>query len=113
MAFGRRGLFGVLVTVAVACASPTLPLPPPEAPAMTYGTTAGTVHLSGANAEPGAFVVVINDGAGPVDKGVVSEVRASGTWDVDIVAKNGDVLTITQEFGKTVSTPLKLVVKVP
>ncbi len=113
MAFGRRILFGVLATVAVACASPTLPLPPPEAPSMTNGVTPGTVHLSGANAEPGALVVVINDGAGPVDKGVVSGVRANGTWDADILAKNGDVLTITQEFGKTVSTPLKLVVKVP
>lgn len=113
MAFGRRGLFYVLVTLVVACASPTLPLPPPEIPTMTNGSTAGTIHLSGANAEPGALVVVLNDNAGPVNRGVESDVIADGTWSANIVAKNGDVLTITQQFGRTVSTPLKLTVKVP
>jgi hypothetical protein len=115
MTFGRRGLSRLLVAFAVACASPTLPLPPPDAPTMTNGSTPGFVHLAGAPgaAEANADIIVINDNAGPVNKGVVSEVRADGSWDADIAAVNGNVLTITQQFGTTVSTPLKVTVKVP
>lgn len=115
MKLGRRGLAGVLAGVLLACASPTLPLPPPEAPTMTNGSTPGMVHLIGApgSAEAGAQIVVVNDFAGPVDKGTVSEVIADGSWQADVVAKNGDVLTITQVFGSSASTSIKVTVKVP
>ena len=52
--------FASLVAL-VACASPTLPLPPPSAPSMSESTEAGKVHLaSDRGVEPNAIVVVIN-----------------------------------------------------
>jgi hypothetical protein len=107
MAFGRRGMFGVLVALVVACASPTLPLPPPQDPTLTNSGN-GMYHLHGApgSAEAGALILVINDFAGPTDRGVISAVNNDGSWDADIAGKKGDVLTITQEFGNTKSTPI-------
>ena len=115
MPSGRRAFVASLAAFAVACASPTLPLPPPDSPQLTAGGQPGIVHLHGnaGSAEPGALVLVINDNAGLTDRGVVSEVAPDGSWDADIAAVNGDVLTITQGFGKTSSTPLKVTVKLP
>ncbi len=112
---GRRVFLSLFGALAIACASPTLPLPPPDAPAATAGATPGTVHLHAgpSSAEPNALIVILNDNAGPTNHGVVSTVRADGSWDADLSAVNNDVLTITQEFGKTVSQPLKFVVKLP
>lgn len=98
----------MLVALVVACVSPTLPLPPPQEPTFTNSGN-GMYHLHGGpgSAEANAEVTVINDFAGPTDRGVISDANADGSWDVDIAGKKGDVLTITQGFaGRTKSAPI-------
>jgi hypothetical protein len=89
-------LAGVLgLASASSCLSPTLPLPPPEAPTLEAGSDADHVKL-----------VVPGDLA-------VSGARADdcGAWDALVYAHSQDELDITQEFGETRSTPE--VVQVP
>ena len=93
----------MLAALVVACVSPTLPLPPPQDPTLTNSGN-GMYHLHGApnSAEAGALVLVINDFAGPIDRGVISTSNPDGSWDADIAGKKGDVLTIMNfaAFGK-------------
>jgi hypothetical protein len=93
-----------------ACASPTLPLPPPTAPTIsgeTNDTTATLIHLEGANAEPNAIIVVVNvSGRIDDDQAVAGGfVKRDGTWGAYIPALKHDVLEITPEIGTTRSPP--------
>jgi hypothetical protein len=89
----------------VACASPTLPLPPPETPDIeTAGLPAGEVQVVGmeGSALPNAFIISINDDPKlPDDKRVSgTQVNEDGSWRIPIVfASSGDVLQITQQEG--------------
>jgi hypothetical protein len=101
--------FGVLL-VAASCASPTLPLPPPAPPVITPEAN-GMVHLSSVGgAEPNAIIVIINqDPNVPLDRRVGgAQADGNGTWDADVVANHGDVLQITQQFGKNPSPAIDL-----
>ena len=97
------------VALVAACASPTLPLPPPAVPDVAYSQTDPTmVHLTSVRgAEPNAIIVIFNASAAvPLDKRVTgSQADAEGTWDANVVASRGDVLEITQESGVTRSPP--------
>ncbi len=97
----------------LACASPTLPLPPPDVPFVSAGALAGTVHLVGSNAESGAEIVIRNmNPAVPTNRQIGGAVvNPDGTWDADVYAGNGDVLTLTQQVGNAVSPPLVLTIK--
>ena len=112
-----RQVFGyalaLTVAASVACASPTLPLPPPDVPYMTAGAAPGTVHLAGSNAESGAEVIVRNmNPAVPTNRQIGGAVVSpDGTWDAEVYASNGDVLTLTQQVGSMVSSPLVITVK--
>jgi hypothetical protein len=101
---------GVVATAAVvalvACASPTLPLPPPEAPVQSVGVDADHVQLTAGcgGAEDGATIVIINQNA-PLDKAVGGALATGcGSWDSSVYAHSGDVLSITQDSGG-VSSP--------
>jgi hypothetical protein len=103
----RRAVLALGLAVA-ACASPTLPLPPPAVPTVTASSTPGKVHLQSKNgAEANAIVVVLNNNpALPLDERVSgAQADASGSWDCDAFATTGDVLEITQEFASTRSPP--------
>ena len=94
---------------AVACASPTLPLPPPEAPTQTPGVDAAHVHLSAGcgGAEAGADIIIINQTqelAKPSQAGVVSLASGCGAWDAEVLARTGDTLSISQESDNNAST---------
>jgi hypothetical protein len=103
---------GLLATLGVACASPTLPLPPPEDPTIGPGVDADHVKLSvpcgGAN--PDALIVIVNNSTTvPGDEAVSGAiVSACGSWDAMPYAHAGDYLEITQEIGTQVSQPLDL-----
>lgn len=100
--------------VALACTSPTLPLPPPALPTISAGTEPNTYRLSSVEgALPNALIVVVNrNEALPRDKrvdGTIADDR--GSWEVTIFATPGDVLDIAQETGTTRSSSTQLTVK--
>jgi hypothetical protein len=106
--FTRRAVLALGLFVA-ACASPTLPLPPPAVPTVTPSTTAGKVHLASRNgAEANAIIVVVNKNPSvPLDQRVSgAQADGSGSWDCDAAASSGDVLEVTQEFESTRSPPV-------
>jgi hypothetical protein len=94
---------GPAVVLALACASPTLPLPPPMVPTIAPGTDADHVKLSApcGGAEANSLIVIVNtDGTVPNDQAVSgSRADACGSWDATVFAHGGDYLEITQEFG--------------
>lgn len=100
---------GPVVALALACASPTLPLPPPEAPTVGSGIDADHVKLSApcGGTEASALIVIVNtNGSVPNDEAVSgSRADGCGAWDAMVYAHAGDYLTITQEFGTTRSQP--------
>lgn len=105
----RRFLFRALMLggLLIACTSPTLPLPPPALPSITASAaTPNTYHLqSDKGALPNALIISVNR-----DTNLTAQQRvtgtladANGTWTMDIFAKPGDVLDLTQESGSNSS----------
>jgi hypothetical protein len=115
--FRRLLAVGPFLALAVACASPTLPLPPPEQPVLGPGADADHITLTVAcgGAEAGALIVIVNTNTTvPGDQAVSGAiVNSCGGWDATPYAHNGDYLDITQEIGTEVSQPLVLQVQVP
>jgi len=112
MRFGWRSiLLAVAAALALACTSPTLPLPPPAAPTETAGTQPGTVTLSGKGAEPGAFIVIhnLNPSANPPIVGTT--VVQDGTWSVLVFAVPGDTVQIWQETGGDESSSIDFTIQ--
>jgi hypothetical protein len=101
---------GPFLVLAFACASPTLPLPPPEEPTIGAGVDADHVKLvvGCGGAEPGALIVIVNtNNSVPGDEAVSGAVvDPCGGWDATAYAHAGDYLDITQEIGTQVSQPL-------
>jgi len=99
--------FALLVVVAfVACASPTLPLPPPAIPSIASAGEGQYRLRSEHGVEPNAIVVIINHNTSLSgdDRVSGSEADAQGTWEAVIPASAGDVLDLKQEFG-TMTSP--------
>lgn len=98
------------IALAIGCASPTLPLPPPMQPDQTAGVDADHVKLSApcGGASGNAVIVVVNtSSAVPGDQAVSGAVVSScGSWDASVFAHKGDLLEITQEIGTERSQPL-------
>ncbi len=104
---------GALCVCAASCASPTLPLPPPEEPVISPSTQAGYVHLhSSGGAEPNAIIVIVNeDTSVPLEQRVTgSEADSSGSWDAEVFASTGDVLDVSEEYGDVKSAPTQVTV---
>jgi hypothetical protein len=108
---------GPFAALAMGCASPTLPLPPPEEPTVSAGPDADHVILAVAcgGAETGALIVIVNTNPSvPGDEAVGGAVVSDcGGWDATVLAHNGDYLDITQEIGTERSQPLVLQVSLP
>jgi hypothetical protein len=98
------------LVLALACASPTLPLPPPVAPELGTPPDADHVHLVATcgGAEPGAVILIINNSPSVPDDQSVGGSRADGcgAWDATVYAHSGDFLDITQELGSESSQTL-------
>jgi hypothetical protein len=109
------------VALVLACASPTLPLPPPEAPSVeTVDATHVLLTAGCGGAIPTAEIHVVNNGInnqgdpapGP-DPGneIGVSVTACGSWQLEVYARTNDTLTITQVNGNQVSLPVYVVVQ--
>jgi hypothetical protein len=99
-----RWLAAFVTVFALACTSPTLPLPPPAAPLISLGSSPDTFHLASIDgAEPNALIVIVNrNEAFPRDKRVTGTIADErGSWEANVIAKVGDVLDISQESGTT------------
>lgn len=110
-----RKLAWLMIAFAVACASPTLPLPPPSVPSISQ-TDATHVTLSSVRGvEANAIVVIYNRNPAVSLEERVSGVQADaeGTWTQTIFASDGDVVDITQEFGTTQSPPTTIQIQQP
>jgi hypothetical protein len=111
----RRFLLAAFAALALAsCTTPTLPLPPPETPFVSAGSAPDTFKLSSVNgAEPNALIVVVNRNedllANQRVTGTIAD--ATGSWNVVVIAKSGDVLDISQEAGSTRSPGITITVK--
>lgn len=112
----RPGL-GLATWLAVAasagCESPTLPLPPPEAPQVAEVSSDGkSVHLIG-GAIPGALVLVFND-APTVQAGVIVTVAPTGIYDAVVPTDLGpdtvNLLEMWQRMGKQDSPVILFIV---
>jgi hypothetical protein len=109
----RRVLgFGSLVALAIACASPTLPLPPPETPVQTAGSDKDHIHLAGAGEEPFSNVIVVNLNPMVPNAQAISGSRVDqfGAWGCDVYAHAGDELEITEDVGEQHSPPTQYLV---
>jgi hypothetical protein len=102
----RAASLVALVVGCFACASPTLPLPPPQIPTVTVASTPGYVHLSSkGGAEPNAIIVIVNQNPAVANDKRVSGSQAddTGSWDADVLAAKGDVLEISETSGTDTS----------
>jgi len=87
---------------AIGCMSPTLPLPPPAQPTETAGPSPGMVHLHGPKGSipPGATVIIYNlapqasENLDDTKKVTAVLAHDDGSWDADVWAIAGDVVTI-------------------
>ena len=110
---GRRVLGQRVILIAmaigcvVACASPTLPLPPPSIPRISRTDSTHVTLSSTEGVEANAIVVIYNQNPAVSLEQRVSGVQADGkgSWTQTIVATTGDVVDVTQEFGTTQSPP--------
>jgi hypothetical protein len=98
-----------------ACVSPTLPLPPPDAPVIIPGTDADHVELRAAcdGAQPNAIMIIINTNPDVANDLAISGSRASncGSWDATVYAHANDTLQITQQVGDQASTAVLVTVQ--
>jgi hypothetical protein len=110
----RAALLGAALALAAACTTPTLPLPPPEAPFVSTGSEPSTYRLSSVGgAEPNALIVVVNrdEDLAPTLRVTGTIADARGSWDLIVTAKPGDVLDISQESGSTRSPGTTITVR--
>ncbi|HET7545054.1 MAG TPA: hypothetical protein VFK05_34545 [Polyangiaceae bacterium] len=102
----RRGwLLGTALLVA-GCLSPTLPLPPPDAPTMASTDTAGLVRLTG-SVEPGSEVFALNRSTNLI----AGQYTESGAYDFTIQAQERDPITFWYVRGNVESPPVDFLVK--
>lgn len=90
-----------------ACASPTLPLPPPSTPEIAPEANGKWKLSSKGGVEANAIVVLFNRNPSlpNADRVDGTQADAEGNWEETIVASPGDVIDLTQEFGSTRSAP--------
>lgn len=107
----RRSLgAALLATLALAlagCASPTLPLPPPEPPETSTFGEDGTITLKG-SAEPEAIVYAFNQ---TIEVGVIGKASAAGTYLLKLQAAEGHEIAIWQEVGSERSSSILIKVR--
>jgi hypothetical protein len=95
------------VALVLACASPTLPLPPPEAPSVEVVDSMHVLLTAGCGgAEPNALISITDDTH--MDPSVDYSIEGNpasecGAWQMKVFALTGDTLSITQTYGNAVS----------
>jgi hypothetical protein len=104
------------VALVLACASPTLPLPPPEAPEQEVVDATHVKLTAGCGgALQGAQIEVLNQTESDPNNSYGSPTWATdcGSWFVTVFARTNDRLQITQTYGTTLSLPTEVCVTNP
>lgn len=103
-----RWFAAVSFLVLAGCVSPTLPLPPPDAPSnLSVETATGEWTISGSCLQ-GSFVTVFNEVTG---EGVVVEDRdQDGRYTVRIAAQRCDAAWVQHTLGQDVSAETPFVI---
>jgi len=96
---GMRLGWSFVLLLALGCTSPTLPLPPPEAPTESAGADPQTVILVGAHATPGGLMIVVNENTNYATPAAAAIVKSDGTWTATVNAVKNDVLQIYEQVG--------------
>lgn len=99
----RTFLGALALGLAVACTSPTLPLPPPALPTILTGSEPNTFRLVSMNgAQPNALVIAVSrNEALPSDQRVEGTLAdAQGSWELVVVGNAGDVIDLSQQSGE-------------
>ncbi len=96
---GMRFGWSFVLLLVLGCTSPTLPLPPPEAPTESAGGNAQTIILNGVGATPGALVVIQNQNTNYPQPDAAATVKGDGTWTVSLNAVKNDTLVIFEIVG--------------
>ena|ERR1700678_2018182 len=102
----RRALLPVaalaaVTTMAASCLSPTLPLPPPDAPQSVTETSTGAWVVSGECIQ-GAIVSVLNTKTGVGL--IVQDLANTGSFAVDVSGSPCDVISVWQETDEGLSS---------
>jgi hypothetical protein len=100
--------FCACAALAIACTSPTLPLPPPIAPSIATGAEPNTWRLTSQNgAQPNALVITVNrNEALPRGERVTGTIAdEQGSWELVVIGRSGDFVDVTQESGGASSPP--------
>jgi hypothetical protein len=104
---------GPIFALVLACASPTLPLPPPLAPTISAGPDADHVKLVATCnvSERNVPILVITEAMGgasvPLDQAVGGALTdpTCGSWDAIVYAHTGNALVITYQLDGQISQP--------
>lgn len=100
-------LTALLLASFVACAAPTLPLPPPSALVEGPPDADSMVRISG-SARESVFVFCLNE---RTEQGVITRSDESGAYTLQIRAEVDDTLTLWQaEDGSSGGMPIQVVV---
>ena len=105
--FAFAAALGVLVA---GCLSPTLPLPPPENPAVSKVDVDGFVTLTGDEgaAQSGAFVYAFNHETNDGDFQVATQ---NGAFKLRVLARVGDQIAVWQSDGQDTSSSIYVKVR--
>jgi hypothetical protein len=102
--FGRALRYAAgagFAAAALACLSPTLPLPPPSEPETISADASLTLWTVRGACAPGAEIVVLNEATG---RGAAFEDRdGRGRYSVELEGSRCDVVTVRQGLGTEVS----------
>ncbi|MBP9114677.1 MAG: hypothetical protein KBF88_17805 [Polyangiaceae bacterium] len=103
--------FGALISLS--CASPTLPLPPPNTPDVSFESDSTVKLSSKEGALPEATVIIRNlDTSRPIGEQIEATLADErGNWTKVVKAKRGDILEITQEYRALLSPPTSFEVR--
>jgi hypothetical protein len=114
----RGGLaVGLLCALGLGCASPTLPLPPPEVPSVTM-VDATHVTLFGECGSVEAYADVIVENIDRIDPttnqaGSLFHATQCGSWSGTVYARNGDHLRFQQVLNGTSGLPEEIQLQLP
>jgi hypothetical protein len=93
--------------LALACASPTLPLPPPETPTITLGPDADHVTLTATCNYPehNTDIYIVNENAPNDKRGGIATADDCGAWHAIVYAHPRDPISITYILNGEMSLP--------
>ena len=106
--------FCACAALALACTSPTLPLPPPIAPSIATGQEPNTWKLTSQNgAQPNALIITVNRNEtlprGERVAGTIADEQ--GSWELEVLGTAGDVVDVSQEDGTTRSPSISVTLR--